>query len=111
MSSGQHILLDVGGDTIFRDYRLVNNEDRAEQLRAVKRAAGAMIVVVEVDVEQHRARFLSTKDRTAEEFPPVAEAWAFARQWWESIADVVLDVTDLTPYEAADAVANRLRRQ
>ena len=92
---GNHIVLDIGGDTVFRRGS-VDNESRLAQLLAFKKAHDLEAVLLDASREATRSRFLSCKSRRPDEFDEPWNDWTeVSRPYWVRAADRVVSTDDI----------------
>lgn len=88
-------VLDIGGDTVFR--KNANNDERLAQVIWLKEAYTSSIMVLTAQKDILRKRFISTKDRSNNEFDEIWQSWVdISEPHWKKCGDVFIDTSFLT---------------
>lgn len=84
-------VIDIGGDSIFR--ASADNRYRLRQLVDFKEKHGVTVVLLTATRDTLRRRFLSSKERTEDEFVPAWTEWQVAEPFWNRCTDIRVDTS------------------
>ncbi len=95
-SCGKGFVLDIGGDSIFREGK--DNQERLAQVLWLKSTYHAKVIVLFAENKEARQRFITTKNREVGEFPEIWKAWKeIEKPYWLRCSDRFIDTTGHVP--------------
>jgi len=98
-------ILDIGGDTVFRENS--NNQERLEDINWIKEKYSAILVLLNSNKSSLQQRFLSSKNRKNNEFENIWGNWQnIEKYYWIQCADHIIDTNYKTPLEICSIISS-----
>lgn len=109
-TTSSRFVLDIGGDTVFR--KNADNDERLTQVIWLKETYTSPIIVLIAKKVVLQKRFVSTKNRSENEFDEIWQNWTgVAEPYWNKCGDVFIDSSFLTVDEIAGQIEANLKGQ
>jgi cytidylate kinase len=104
----RRFVLDIGGDTLFR--KNADNNERIAQVMCLRETYAAVVIVLTANKDALQRRFVSTKNRTENEFDEIWRNWKdIAEPYWKKCGDIFIDTSFLTINETIGKIKTTLK--
>jgi dephospho-CoA kinase len=107
-STSTGFVLDIGGDTVFR--KSADNNERLAQVMWLRETYATVVIVLTANKDVLKKRFVSTKNRSENEFDEVWRNWKdIAEQYWKKCGDIFIDTSFLTINETIGKIKTTIK--